>query len=85
MKRPWLGKPSRALRAAYTQFLAQMIQAAGYDGRIFPSAMGSGKLLCSSTSELRKWYESITSGSRVFKSYADVYDEAPYDHALSLN
>ncbi|WP_162792711.1 RES family NAD+ phosphorylase [Ochrobactrum sp. 3-3] len=73
-----------------TQLLALMIQAAGYHGCIFPSAMGSGKnivLFDVNAAEIVSVdYVRVTRAaffSTLFSEYDDVYDEGPYDHALA--
>lgn len=73
-----------------TQLLALMIQAAGYDGCIFPSAMGSGKNVVlfdvnaadvAGVDYLRVTQAAFFSSS--FSIYDNVYDEGPYDYALA--
>lgn len=72
-----------------TQLLALMIQRAGYDGCIYPSAMGSGKnfvLFDTNAADIVNVEYVRVSRAAFYSSplskYDSVYDESPYDYAL---
>ncbi|QJX08622.1 MULTISPECIES: RES family NAD+ phosphorylase [Rhizobium] len=72
-----------------TQLLALMIQQAGYDGCIYPSAMGSGKnfvLFDTNAADIVNVEYVRVSRAALYSSplseYDSVYDEGPYDYAL---
>ena len=72
-----------------TQLLALMIQATGYDGCIYPSAMGSGKnyvLFDTQAAEVLN-IEHVRVKSATFFStplglHEEIYEEGPYDHIV---
>ena len=75
-----------------TQLLARYIKACGYDGVLYPSAMGSGGNVA--LFELSDVYVSKVDYIRVKRvacfsepitTYEDLYDAGPYDHLLRHN
>jgi RES domain-containing protein len=73
-----------------TQLLAWMIKSAGYDGCIYPSAMGPGTnvvLFNPDDVEMEEVgyfrVKQATYFSAPFSTYEAVYDEGPYDFAVS--
>jgi RES domain-containing protein len=72
-----------------TQLLALMIQAARYDGCIYPSAMGSGKnyvLFDIQAAEVvnieHVRVKSATFFAKPLGHYAEIYEEGPYYHLV---
>jgi hypothetical protein len=72
-----------------TQLLALMIQSAGYDGCIYPSAMGSGKnyvLFDTNAAEVTTIEHVRVKTSTFFSAplemYEPIYEEGPYDYML---
>jgi hypothetical protein len=72
-----------------TQLLALMIQSAGYDGCIYPSAMGSGKnyALFDINAAEASTIEHVRVKRNAFFStsltrWEPIYEEGPYDHLL---
>jgi RES domain-containing protein len=72
-----------------TQLLALMIQSAGYDGCIYPSAMGSGKnyvLFDINAAEVRTIEHVRVERPAFFSTplgiWEAIYEEGPYDHLL---
>jgi hypothetical protein len=72
-----------------TPLLALMIQATGYDGCIYPSAMGSGQncvLFDTQAAEVLNIehvrVKSATFFSKPLGCYDEIYEEGPYDHTV---
>ena len=72
-----------------TQLLTLMIQATGYDGCIYPSAMGSGKnyvLFDTEAAEVLNIehvrVRSATFFSKPLGRHEEIYEEGPYDHMV---
>jgi RES domain-containing protein len=72
-----------------TQLLTLMIQATGYDGCIYPSAMGSGKnyvLFDTQAAEVLNIehvrVRSATFFSKPLGCHEEIYEEGPYDHMV---
>jgi RES domain len=72
-----------------TQLLALMIQATGYDGCIYPSAMGAGKnyvLFDTQAVEVLNIehvrVRSATFFSKPLGHYEEIFEEGPYDHMV---
>jgi hypothetical protein len=88
MSRPVMPHEQEALYKP-TQLLALMIQATGYDGCIYPSAMGSGKnyvLFDTQAAEVLN-IEHVRVKSATFFSTPlgcdeEIYEEGPYDHMV---
>jgi RES domain-containing protein len=72
-----------------TQLLALMIQATGYDGCIYPSAMGSGKnyvLFNTQAAEVLNIEHVRVKNATFFSTplsyFEELYEEGPYDHMV---
>ena len=72
-----------------TQLLAWLIKSAGYDGFIYPSAMGSGAniaLFYDNDTEVTEvtyvCVKRVGYFSEALNKYEDVYEEGPYDSVL---
>jgi hypothetical protein len=72
-----------------TQFLALMVKSSGYDGCIYPSAMGSGTnivLFNPDDAEVtRVTYVRVKKAayfSEPLSEFEDIYEEGPYDFVL---
>lgn len=72
-----------------TQFLAWLIRSSGYDGCIYPSAMGPGTNIAlfkpgdaEVTNVTYVRVKGVSYSSKPLSEYDDVYEEGPYDFAL---
>lgn len=88
MSRPVMPREQEILYKP-TQLLALMIQATGYDGCIYPSAMGSGKNYVLFDPQVAKVLniehvrvKSATFFSKPLGRYEEIYEEDPYDHIV---
>ena len=88
MARPVLAREDEVLYKP-TQLLAWLIRSSGYDGCVYPSAMGPGTNIVlfaaddaevTSVSYVR--VKRVAHISEPLTEYEDVYEEGPYDFAL---
>ena len=73
-----------------TQLLAWLIKSSGYDGFIYPSAMGSGSNIAIFNPDDAEVMEvtyvrvnKVAHFSDTINDYEDLYEEGPYDYVLS--
>ncbi len=73
-----------------TQLLAWLIKSSGYDGFVYPSAMGSGSNIALFNPDDAEIMEAtyvrikrVAYFSETIDGYEDLYDEGPYDFVLS--
>jgi hypothetical protein len=89
MSRPVMPREQEILYKP-TQLLALMIQAANYDGCIYPSAMGSGKNYVLFDTEVAEVVnikhvrvKSTAFFSEELGDHDEIYEEGPYDHKVN--
>jgi hypothetical protein len=88
LSRPITSYEAREAEVLYrpTQLLALLIRASGYDGIIYPSAMGPGTnvaLFNPDDADVKKVVKRVAYFAEPLSDFDDVHEEGPYAFALT--